>query len=485
MNTRILTALLLCAVAAPGADDRYSASARGADDRFLSSALPVSASFRQAGPGVSAQSADFAAWWKQFHDPELDSLIDRAVRNNIELRVAAARVAEARALERVQRASFFPSLNLGAAFDHIRGGFAQGNVHVDTSRGGPSLISPFETNNLQAGISASWEADVFGANRKAVSASAADTRSAEEARRDSLVIVTGEVARAYAELRGIDRRLDITRATIQTQSDTLHLTQVRAEAGLATELEVAQQTTQLSATQAVEPSLEAARVQTMQRLAVLLGQQPDALLEELRAPADLPAPPSVIAAGLPSDLLSRRPDVRRAQAEVAAAAARKGAARADLFPKFTITGFTGRQATSVGSITLGAGNFFSIGPAVELPLFTGGRIRANIAANDARLQEAQARYEGVMLTALEEVENALAAYAREQERREKLSAAADASRTAVELARELYTRGLSDFLSVLDAQRAQFAAEDALAVSRTAVVTDAVALYKALGGGWP
>src|SRR5262249_51948367 len=158
------------------------------------------------------------------------------------------------------------------------------------------------------------------------------------------------------------------------------------------------------------------------------------------------------AAGLPSELLARRPDVRRAQDEVAAAAARVGAARADLFPKFTITGLSGRQGTGFGGITLGAGNFFSLGPAFQLPIFTGGRIRANIAANDARLQEAKARYEGTMLTALEDVENALSNYAREEERRNKLAAAADAARTAVDLARELYSRGLSDFLAVLDAQ---------------------------------
>ena len=292
-------------------------------------AATLPADFRQAGPGVSHDSADLTAWWKQLHDAELDSLIDRAVRNNIELRVAAARVSQARALERVQRSSLFPVLSLSTAFDRIRGGFAQGNIHVDTSRGAPSLISPFETNNFQAGLDASWEADLFGANRKAVSASAADARSAEEARRDTLVTVTGEVARAYAELRGIDRRLAITRATIQTQGDTLHLTQVRAEAGLATELDVAQQTTQLSTTQAAEPALLAQRVQTVQRLAVLLGQEPDALLDELQAPAGLPTVPKVIGAGLPSDLLARRPDVRRAQSDIVAAAARVGAARAE------------------------------------------------------------------------------------------------------------------------------------------------------------
>jgi NodT family efflux transporter outer membrane factor (OMF) lipoprotein len=451
MSSRILIAVLVAAAA---------------------SAATVPADFRQAGPGVTHDAADLSAWWKQLHDPELDSLVDRAIKGNLDLRIAASRVAQARALERVQRSTLFPTLSLASVFNRARGGILQG------------LRTPFESNNSQAGLDASWELDLFGGNRKAATASAADTRSAEEARRDALVTVTGEVARAYAELRGIDRRLAITRATIQTQSDTLHLTQVRAEAGLATELDVAQQTTQLATTQSAEPALEASRVQTVQRIAVLLGQQPETLLDELKAPGELPTTPPVIDAGLPSDLLSRRPDVRRAQAEIAAAAARLGASRSDLFPKFTITGLSGRQGTSFSGVTLGAGNFFSVGPALQLPIFTGGRIRANIAANDARLQEAQTRYEAAMLTALEDVENALVGYAREEERRDKLATAADSSRTAVTLARELYTRGLSDFLSVLDAQRAQYAAEDALAQSQTAIVTNVVALYKALGGGW-
>ena len=450
MKPRIFSAVLLCAAA--------------------QAAVTVPNGFRQAGPGITRDPADLVAWWKQLHDPELDSLIERAMRYNIDLRMSAARVAQARALERAQRSSLFPTLSLASAFDRVRNR--------------EPLTPTTELNNFQSGLDASWEADIFGGNRKAVSAGTADTRSAEEARRDTLVTVTGEVARAYAELRGIDRRLDITRATIATQSDTLHLTQVRADAGLATQLDVAQQTTQLSTTQAVEPQLMASRVATVQRLAVLIGQQPEALLDELHAAGELPTVPQVIAAGLPSDLLARRPDVRRAQAEVTAAAARVGAARADLFPKFTIQGLTGRQGNSFSGLTLGAGNFFSIGPAIQLPIFTGGRIRANIAARNAALQEAAARYDGAMLTALEEVENALSAYAREEERSDKLAAAADAARTATDLARELYTRGLSDFLAVLDAQRAQYAAEDALAQSRTAIVTDAVALYKSLGGGW-
>jgi multidrug efflux system outer membrane protein len=204
----------------------------------------------------------------------------------------------------------------------------------------------------------------------------------------------------------------------------------------------------------------------------------------LSAPGDLPKIPPVIAAGLPSDLLARRPDVRRARAEVTAAAARLGAARADLFPKFTITGITGRQSNSFSGITLGAGNFFSVGPAVQLPIFTAGRIRANIAANGAHVEEVKAMYQSAVLNAVEDVENALSAYAREQERREKLATAEQSASTAVDLARELYSRGLSDFLSVLDAQRVQFAAQEELARSETAIVTNVVALYKALGGGW-
>jgi len=420
----------------------------------------------------SAGAAD--GWWIQLHDPELDSLVDRAVRNNIDLRVAASRVVEARAIERAQRSSLLPTISLAGAFNRIRG--------VDPS--GRPLFSPADTNTVQSGLDSSWEADVFGGNRKAVSAAGADARSAEEGRRDVLVTVIGEVARVYAELRGLDQRIAITQATIRTQSDTLHLTQVRAEAGLATELDVARQSALLSTTEAAEPAFGAARVAAVDRLAVLLGLRPEDLREELEKSGELPIAPGLVPDAVPSDLLSRRPDIRRAQADVAAAAARVGAAKSDLFPKFTITGLSGRQASGFGGLTLGAGNFFAVGPAIQLPIFTGGRIRANIAANDARLEQANVRYEGAMLTAVGEVENALAAYAREQERRDKLAAAAEASRTAVDLARELYSRGLSDFLSVLDAQRAQYADEDALAQSQTAVITNVVALYKSLGGGW-
>src|SRR5262249_16214320 len=198
----------------------------------------------------------------------------------------------------------------------------------------------------------------------------------------------------------------------------------------------------------------------------------------------IPTAPPTVPVGLPSDLLRRRPDIRRAEAELAAATARVGVARSDLFPKFSLTGLAGRQSTQLSSFSLAVGNFFSIGPPLRLPLFTGGRIRSNIAVQDARRDQALARFEGTVLNALEDVENALVAYARQQERRAQLSEAAQANQLAVDLANERYVRGLSDFLAVLDAERSLYATEDQLAQSEMAMMTYLVSLYKALGGGW-
>jgi NodT family efflux transporter outer membrane factor (OMF) lipoprotein len=232
------------------------------------------------------------------------------------------------------------------------------------------------------------------------------------------------------------------------------------------------------------PALESARQMSIHRLSVLLGEEPVSLAGELTEAEPLPATPPVVPVGLSSDLLKRRPDVRRADAEVAAASARVGLARSDFFPKITLTGSAGRQGTSFSGLTLGAGNFFAFGPAIKLPIFTGGRLRANMEAQKQRLSQAQLAYQNTVLHSLEETENALTAYGHEQERRERLQAAAQASQLATHLANELYTRGLADFLTVLDAQRQQLAIEDDLVQSDTAVVTNLVALYKALGGGW-
>ena len=308
--------------------------------------------------------------------------------------------------------------------------------------------------------------------------------AAEESRRDVLVILLGDVGRTYAQLRGFQRRLEIANKNIKTQQDTLDLTKARAKAGLATELDVSRAAAQLESTKAVVPTLVSGIDVSIHRLSVLLGEEPGALRSELENPSPIPAAVPDVEVGLPSDLLQRRPDIRRSEAQLAAATARVGAAKAEWFPRFVLTGTAGRQATQLHDLTLGAGNFFSVGPGISLPLFTGGRIRSNVAVQTSRQREALISYQSSILSALEEVQNALVNYSQEQERRDRLNEAAQQSQLAVDLATEQYRAGLVDFLSVLDAQRELYADEDLTVQSQTTVTTDVIALYRALGGGW-
>ncbi len=327
---------------------------------------------------------------------------------------------------------------------------------------------------------------MFGRVRRSVEAAEADIGAANEGRRDALVTLLSEVARNYIELRGFQRRLKIAAANVKVQQETLDLTKARFQAQLISELDVTRSDAQVATTAAQIPALETQRNQAAHRLAVLLGQHPGALLSEL-----LPAEESAIPAGppdlppvLPSELLRRRPDVRRAERELAAATARAGVATADLFPRFSLTGSLGLQSEEFRDLGDYGSRFFSIGPSVSWPIFDAGRIRSNIHVQNARREQAVVRYEQSVLTALEDAENALIAYGREQQRRQSLRRAVDANRRSVEMATQLYDRGLRDFLNVLDAQRELFASEDALAQSERTISTNLVALYKAMGGGW-
>jgi len=442
-------------------------------------------SYHQAGAAGTNADASVGNWWATLNDNELTSLMDRAVRANLDLKMASSRILEARAARRVTRSDLLPSVTSSDNIQRVRGGLTQGlfNTNAGASRRS-SLLTPFESSIYQFGFDASWEIDFFGGRRRALEAATADVAAIAEARRDTLVSLLAEVARNYSELRGFQKRLDITHQNINLQQDSLDLTKVRADAGLGTQFDVERQSAQLDSTQALVPRLEAAEIQTIHRLGVLLGEEPGTLLTELTGTKPLPTVPPVVPVGLPGDLLKRRPDIREAEARVAAETARVGVARADLFPKILLTGAAGRQGTEPSGLTLGAGNFFSVGPAITLPIFTAGKIRGNIEAQKQRFELAVTQYQSTVLKSLEETENALVAYGHEKDRQEKLVAAVEASRQATMLANELYTRGLSDFLSVLDAQRQQLASEDDLTQSDTAVITNLVALYKALGGGW-
>jgi NodT family efflux transporter outer membrane factor (OMF) lipoprotein len=471
MKTRITTILLLTACLAFGADTPN----RDVPSQF----------YQQKGAAGTSTDPTVDRWWVTLQDAELNSIIERAAKANLDLKVAASRVLEARAVRRIARAGLLPSIESSNSLQRVRGGLTQGIFHVNNNQNGVSnLLAPFETNIFQFGFDANWEIDFFGGRRHALQAATADVLATDAERRDTLVTLLAEVARGYVELRGYQRRLALTEDNIRLQEDSMHLTQVRAQAGLGTELDVERQSAQLETTRALIPQFRAAEMQAIHGLSVLLGEPPESLLQELVRTQPIPATPPNVPVGLPADLLKRRPDVRRSESAVTAAAARLGEARAELFPKIVLTGAMGRQSTQLSQITVGAGNFFAIGPNITLPIFTSGRIRSNIEAQRQQLNQAISTYQLTVLTSLRETEDSLVAYGQEKERRGRLLAAVEASKRATRLADELYVRGLSDFLSVLDAQRQQLQAEDDLAQSDTVVITNLVAVYKALGGGW-
>ena len=431
-----------------------------------------------AARGTSTKPIEKDEWWSSFQDPELNSLIERAIAQNLDLELVLDRVDEARAARGIVRSGYFPSMDASASATRNRQ-----RVIAPVSQNSVNIV-PVESNNFQGALGASWELDVFGGIRRGVQAASADVGAAEENLRDVRVILFGDVGRVYAQLRGFQRRLEIANKNIKTQQDTLDLTRTRAKAGLATELDVSRAAAQLEATKAVVPTLLSGIDISIHRLSILLGEEPGALRSELENASPIPAAAPDVEVGLPSDLLKRRADIRRSEAQLVAATARIGEAKADLFPHFVLTGAAGRQASQLHDITLGAGNFFSVGPGISLPLFTGGRVRSNIAVQDARQREALISYRSSVLNALEEVQNALVNYAQEQERRDRLNEAAQQSQLAVDLATEQYKAGLTDFLAVLDAQRELYADEDQAVQSQTSVATNVIALYRALGGGW-
>lgn len=434
--------------------------------------------------GTQSGSAPESDWWKSFKDPELTLLIARAAGANYDVKLSLARLEEARAATGIAKSAFYPQISAGISAERVRQigvGLVPSQPNSSTVR---PQVFPYEINNYQGRFDASWEIDVFGRIRREAQAARADVRASEQDRRDVLISVFGDVGRYYAELRGLQLRLDIANKNVAVAADELKLTRDLARAGQVTERDVAQAEAQLESLESQIPQLNASIETSIHRLSVLTGHPPEALEKELITQSPLPVLPPDIPVGLPSDLLTRRPDIQSAQAQLEAATARVGVAKADYFPTFTLFGSAGRQAAELHELTLGLGNFFAAGPSVSLPVFTGGRIRSNVAVQNARVEQAEANYQKTVLNSLEETENALVNYAQEQSRRDHLDATVRASQDALSLANDQYRAGLADFLTVLDSERTLFANQDLLAQSQTALVIDLVSLYKALGGGW-
>ncbi|MBI3247300.1 MAG: efflux transporter outer membrane subunit [Deltaproteobacteria bacterium] len=441
----------------------------------------------EGAPATAHPPAELTRWWTTLSDPLLLSLVDRAVQANLDVREAEARIREARASRTVVAADAWPSLNASGIYTRSR---RSENVISTPSSvpGGGSSSNLFgfggEQDFFQSSFDASWELDVFGRVRWSVEAAEANIAAAEESRGDVLVALLADVARNYVELRGFQYRLAIAHENIAAQEESLEIARVRFQAGVTSALDAAEAQSLLASTRAQVPPLERGAQQTIHRLGILLGQPPGTLLAELSPQASIPQATLAGTIGLPSDLLRRRPDIRRAERELAAATARIGVAAADLFPRFSLTGALGLQSLDVTDLAEWPSRFWTAGGAIRWPIFDAGRIRANIRVQDARQEQALARYERTILQSFEEVENALVGYAREQERRQLLIAAVQADREALELASERYTGGLTDFLNVILAQRALYGSQDALAQNETSVIVQLLTLYKALGGGW-
>lgn len=444
---------------------------------------PVPASWHEAPATARAfDQSTLERWWTEFHDPLLNDLVVRAIDGNLDLKVAAARVRAARAMRGIAASAALPQLDVNG-----QSARAERSAAVPPFESGAGGASPFgaRTQNVfEAGFDAGWELDVFGGVRRDVEAAVAQVQAAEEDRRDVLVTLLADVARNYVELRGTQRQIEILDATVRSQRDTLDLAKARFDAGLGSALDVERAEGLLEATRSRRPELERLARRAMYRLDVLVGQEPGTLASALETPRALPPQPPDLPDVLPSELLSRRPDLRRAERDVAAATARLGVARSELFPRFSLAGNFGRRSQDASDLASTGSQFWFLVAGVRLPILSGGRIRANIQVQDARQEETVRQYEKAVLTAVEEVENALSSQTRERRRLETLRASVAANRRALSFATERYTGGLENFLSVLDAQRAVYGAEEGLAQSETNVMVSLIAVYKALGGGW-
>ena len=462
-------ALLLCLVTVAGC-------AVGPDYHPVQTPVPSTWAGPTPTPATQPTAAavpDLVHWWTTFDDPILSSLVERAVQSNLDLKLAEARIRQARASRGIAVGGLGPTVDAEGSFKR--------SLSSGTQAGKTARVT---SNQYQAGFDAAWELDIFGGVRRNVEAADADLQAAVEGHRDVLVTLAAEVAVNYIDLRAYQQRMVTAQDNLKAQKHTAELTRKRFLVGFVGGLDVANADALVATTSAQIPLLEISSRQAIYSLSLLLGREPAALMEELSPASAIPAAPPLVPVGVPSDLLRRRPDILKAEAEIHAATARIGVATADLFPKVTLSGSMGYQSNQFGSWLDWVNRFWSFGPSVNWQIFSTGRTLSNIELQRAFQEQSFIAYQQTVLTAMQEVENALIASAKEQEHRNALMDAVAANRKAVDLATRLYIQGQTDFLNVLSAQRSLYSSEDALAQSTRTVSTNLVALYKALGGGW-
>jgi len=408
-----------------------------------------------------------AKWWTHLDDPILVRLIDAAVVNNFDIKKAESRLKEARYRRQISRADLVPSLSTSGSASRRYNGKTE-----DTQ------------NSFQVGLDSSWELDIFGGTRRKIEAFQAQYEAAREDLRSVLVSLTAEVAINYVQLRTFQKRLIWTENNLQLQQETLDLTQLKFAIGLGNGLDVDRAAYNLASTRAQIPSLQSGMDELRNRLAVLLGEWPGEFAELLSAPGPIPASELEIGIGIPADLLRRRPDIRRAERLLAAQTAQIGAAEAEAYPSFNLQGSLGYESLALSGLISPANFAAGILSGISWPIFQGGAIRNNIKVQTSLQEQALLDYETAIYQAVEEVENALYALAREHERMRHLEVATKSAEEAADVALQQYEAGLSDFQNVLETQRSLTNFQDQLAQSRGAATLDLISLYKALGGGW-
>lgn len=465
LSLAIATSLASCAVG-----PNYKKPETPVDEKFS-----AKESVYSADPAVSI-------WWNNFKDSKLNSLIERALSANHDLRIAAANLEEARALRNAVRFDYFPTVNAYGNYTNQRS-----STYASGGSGLASLFGGNRSRNSEvydAGFDATWELDLWGRVRRSNWAARADVQSAEAARHGIMVSVAAEVAAAYLDLRGLQNQLAVARRNADNQSETLKLTESLLQGGRGTELDTSRSRALLNSTLAAIPLIENSIHQDIHRISVLVGEQPATLKQELLQPRPMPPLPSIVRIGDPAQLLRRRPDIFAVEKQLESATHRVGVATADLFPRVTFNGSIGLQSDTFSGLGRSGADSYSFGPGIRWAALDIGRVASQINAAKAREKRALAEYEKTVLGALEETENALVAFGRQRARRNFLREAAKASQQAADLAQERYQNGVADFLTVLDAQRELLNAQSQLAESETLTATTLVAIYKALGGGW-
>jgi NodT family efflux transporter outer membrane factor (OMF) lipoprotein len=431
-------------------------------------------------PTTSSQEKALNKWWQNFNDPILNQLIVDAINANLDLKQTQDRIKDARSQRTATIASGLPSFS---AKNNINRRLNSSATTSSTAQAGGFGVSNQVINLLQIGIDAQWELDFFGGVQRAIEVADATIDSEIEHRRDVMVTLLGEVARNYIELRGNQQLIIIAEANVRSQQDTLNLLQVQQQAGLADMLEVAQAQAQLATLQSQIPAYQTAVQQAIHALSLLLAKQPDALAARLEPVANIPIVKTSVMPDLPSELLQRRPDIRYAERQLAAANAQIGIAESELYPKFNLADFLGLQNTRITDFTP-IGKSWSVGATLTTPLFNWGKLNANIKSKEAQYQQSLLGYQNTVLTAFKEVEDALVSYSKEQQKHQSLQKAVTANQQAVQLATERYEKGLTDFINVLTSQQALYQAQSSLVSSTAKTSADLVLLYKVLGGGW-